>query len=90
MGAQKRAYRKTGPTDGSMAVSSAIVETREDDQCWSKHVVCIHVEKILTFKTFKGFKSKLHARRLINNRNKYVMCNRVLRYHIKKEKLAGG
>jgi hypothetical protein len=28
-------------TNGSTAVSSAIVETPEDDECWSKHVVCI-------------------------------------------------
>jgi hypothetical protein len=28
--------------DGSTAVSSAILETPEDDRCWSKHIVCIH------------------------------------------------
>jgi hypothetical protein len=30
----------------------------EDDQYWSKHVVCIHhdLEEVLTFKAFKGFK----------------------------------
>jgi hypothetical protein len=35
-------------TDGSRAVSSVISESPEDDQCWSKHVVCIHrdVEEI--------------------------------------------
>jgi hypothetical protein len=33
---------KTEFTDGSTAVSSTILETPEDDQCWSKHVVCKH------------------------------------------------
>jgi hypothetical protein len=33
---------KTEVTDTSTAVSSAISETHEDDQCWSKHVVCIN------------------------------------------------
>jgi hypothetical protein len=31
----------------------------EDDQCWSKHVMCIHsdVEEILKFKNLKGLES---------------------------------
>jgi hypothetical protein len=29
------------PTYGSTAVSSTSLETSEDDQCWSKHVMCI-------------------------------------------------
>jgi hypothetical protein len=33
---------KTELTDGSAAVSSAILETPEDDHCWSKHILCIH------------------------------------------------
>jgi hypothetical protein len=47
--------------DRSTAVSSAILETPEDDQYWSKNVVCIHhdVEEILTFKTFKVFRKQV-------------------------------
>jgi hypothetical protein len=45
-------------------ISSTILKTPEDDQCWLKHVVCItgHVEETLTFKTFKVLKRKLHVR----------------------------
>jgi hypothetical protein len=57
---------KTELSDGNTVISSTILETPEDDQCWSKHVVCItsDVEEILTFKSYKVLKSKLHVRRL--------------------------
>jgi hypothetical protein len=29
-------------TDGNTVVSSAILDTSEGDQCWSKRAVCIH------------------------------------------------
>jgi hypothetical protein len=29
-------------TDVSTAISSSILHAHEDDQCWLKHVVCIH------------------------------------------------
>jgi hypothetical protein len=38
----KAISQKIEITDGSAAVSSTILETPEDDQCWSKYVVCIH------------------------------------------------
>jgi hypothetical protein len=55
--------------DTNRAVSSAILETPEDDQCWSKHVVCIRhdVEEILKFKAFKGFKMQV-ACNMANNK----------------------
>jgi hypothetical protein len=47
-----------------IAVSSAILETPEDDQCWSKHVACIHsdVEDILNFKTSEAFKKQVSCK----------------------------
>jgi hypothetical protein len=45
---------------GSTAISSEILETPEDNQCWPKHAVTYtsEVEEILTFKTSEGFKKQ--------------------------------
>jgi hypothetical protein len=54
-------------TDGSIAVSSEILESFEGDQCWPNHVVHTNdAEKTLIFKTFKGFKEQLACERAIN------------------------
>jgi hypothetical protein len=42
MGKGMRAHPKIELAGRSIAVSSTISETAEDEQCWSKHVVCIH------------------------------------------------
>jgi hypothetical protein len=39
-------------TDGSIGVSSAILKTPEEDECWSKHIV-------LCRRDFKGFKKQV-------------------------------
>jgi hypothetical protein len=52
---------KSELTDRSIAVSSAILQTPEDDQCWSKHAYTSDAEEILTFKTFKGFKKQVES-----------------------------
>jgi hypothetical protein len=43
--------------DGGIAVSSATLETPEDDQCWSNmyYACSSDVEKILKFKALKIF-----------------------------------
>jgi hypothetical protein len=48
---------KTEHKDGSTEVLSTILETPEDDRCWSKHVVCIH----------EFLKSKLPVKTTNNN-----------------------
>jgi hypothetical protein len=52
-------------TDGITTIASAILETPEDDQCWSKHVIYIYiyiytsdVEEIFKLKNLKFLISK--------------------------------
>jgi hypothetical protein len=69
---------KTVLTDGSTAVSSAILETREDDQWWSKRILWCDVGEISAFKTSTCYKKQVAYETAENYHNKYVMCNSIL------------